>query len=286
MNYKGRRNRAKLSLYTMARELGMPKEKYIEVEKRKRELPRELLDKFVAITEPQKAREINFNRKQKLRTINEWIKTEAENKMKEMGYNQCTLAKASGIAQPNISFALAGKQTSDDTKEEMYDFLNNPLNKIVATEKKTQRGVRPKPKTEEQIEIEKWIEKNAKKKMKALKTTVKELADKIGGATYSEVRGIIDSTTKGNLALKIKIYEYLNRDEEEIFEEEKTKIVEAEPIEEIIKTPIEEPIETPTETIHEEPTTIEEKTTIELLIQENEKLKRQVMLYEKLIERL
>lgn len=149
--YQQRRVKAKISPYTMARELGISKEKYMEVDRGQRELEGELVDKFQDIIG--RAKEIRLNRMQKMRDIYEWLDSKrALEDIKKMGYNATSLAKQLNISQPTISFLLSNKErVSDDLKEEVYDFLHNPMNKIISKPDKT---IKKDDKKEEKQEVE------------------------------------------------------------------------------------------------------------------------------------
>ena len=71
MNYRQKRIASGISLYTMAKELGIGKNKYKEVEKNNLSLTGELLDKFMATID--KAKELNFNRLVKMKKVDEWL---------------------------------------------------------------------------------------------------------------------------------------------------------------------------------------------------------------------
>lgn len=131
MNYRQKRNNARISAYTMAKELGVSKEKYLKLEKNGISLENELLDKFNYVIN--NAKEINLNRMARLQEINEWYKSgKGLEKLKMMGYNYNSIAYEIGQkGSGNICKIFKGKEDSPnyDLKEEVYDFLNNPLNK-------------------------------------------------------------------------------------------------------------------------------------------------------------
>jgi transcriptional regulator with XRE-family HTH domain len=132
MNYRNRRNLKGLSIYTIAKELGVDYNQYLEVEKGKRHLEQEYIDKFLKILT--NAKEIKLNRMAKLQKIYPLFTSgEMKNKCREYGYSHKQLGKALGLTQGAISNAMTGnkKMTSDDTMERIYDFLTNPFNKKV-----------------------------------------------------------------------------------------------------------------------------------------------------------
>lgn len=136
MNYRQKRIASGISLYTMAKELGIGKNKYKEVENNNLSLTGELLDKFMATLD--KAKELNFNRLVKMKKVEEWFTSgQARQDMEQMGYTQPTLAQALGAHNTYVNKALIGKErVSEDFKEEMYDYLHNPLNKNLVVENK------------------------------------------------------------------------------------------------------------------------------------------------------
>ena len=129
MNYKFKRNQKRISMYTMAKKLGVDVTKYKKMEQGLVALEGELLDKFHDVLDH--AKEINLERSIKIRKIDEWISSGGMKKaMKDMGYNQMQLAKKLDTVQTTISKVALGKESvSDDMKEMVYDFLNNPFNK-------------------------------------------------------------------------------------------------------------------------------------------------------------
>ena len=132
MNYRNKRNLKRLSIYTVAKELGVDYNQYLEVEKGKRHLEQEYIDKFLKILA--NAKEIKLNRMVRLQKIYPLFTSgEMKNKCKEYGYSHAELGKALGLTQGAISNAMTGnrKMTSDDTMERIYDFLTNPFNKKV-----------------------------------------------------------------------------------------------------------------------------------------------------------
>ena len=163
MNFKKKRTDAKLSKYTMAKELGMGKEKYEKVEKGELELPSDLIDKFLNIT--YNAKEILFNRSNKLAKINEWILSgQIKKDIKEQGYDTLKeLAEVSGIHNSDISRIINNKHVCEDLKESLYDFLQNPLNKKVESQEKNKKGTKD------------MVEKKEEKVMKNIKKVMENI---------------------------------------------------------------------------------------------------------------
>jgi transcriptional regulator with XRE-family HTH domain len=131
MNYKARRNNKRISFYTMCKRLGLDKQTYLEVEKGKKNLEGEYIDKFEDTIA--NAEGIKLERTMRIAKINEWIKSgECLERLKEMGYTQASLARTLKMHPASICKTFKGDpMISDDTKEEIYDFLNNNLNKNV-----------------------------------------------------------------------------------------------------------------------------------------------------------
>lgn len=71
MNYRGRRNKANIKFYTMAKELGIDEKTYKEIEDGKRNLEGQMLDKFMNILKRNK--EINFNDAIKVNKIDKMV---------------------------------------------------------------------------------------------------------------------------------------------------------------------------------------------------------------------
>lgn len=145
MDYKVKRTSAKISVYTMAKELGVDEKTYRKLEKGIINLDGEQLQKFMDVIN--NAKEINFNRKMKMQEVNEWLTSgKAREDMEKMGYTQPTLAQELGCHNSYVNHTLKDeKSASDDFKEKMYDFLQNPFNKIDTIKKEVStRGNKPK----------------------------------------------------------------------------------------------------------------------------------------------
>ena len=234
--YTRKRLGNKLSAYTVAKELGISRETYMEIEKGLKNLEGELLDKFNDIIA--RAKEINFNRMGKLQEVNKWFEDgEAIKALEKLGLTQYDLADALGISQCHVSYAVRNKTrirngkkliVSDEVKEMIYDYLTNPLNKKVKQEAKT---VKPKNKF-------KGISSIFRKEL-----TIRD----------SETREPVET-------IEDKAKEYLV--ENDLVKETKITVIDIPVCEESHNNREEE------------------------LLKEIERLKRQIMLYEKLIERL
>ncbi len=135
MDYSGKRRKVKLSAYTVAKELGVDFNKYKLVENGIVHLEKDLLDKFLEITQPENAKMIKFNRDQRLFDIKNFASHNENLKklMKDRKYNQNQLADVMGVKKVTMSKLINyGKnkkdKVSDDLLERVYDFLMNPLN--------------------------------------------------------------------------------------------------------------------------------------------------------------
>ena len=272
MDYKQKRNRAKLSLYTMAKQLGITEKKYKEVESKKRPLEGNLVDKFQETLND--AKQITLDRNIKMMEINRWFKSEEANEtLNKYGYTQKDLATELELSRGTVSEAFKYGRGTDDVKEKIYDFLTNPINKKIAKEEKHGK-----------------IE-NLEKRLKALKISQKEFAKMIG---RSQVITSYLITGSRNVSP-----ETVQKAEEKIKELEKQNSVKN--IEESVEV-VEEVIEKPVEVVEEiKEAPMVEETTRELdykalyeeltlqysnLLSEKLKYQRQVMLYEKLIEKM
>lgn len=212
MNYKRKRIGAGLSAYTMSKELHVPYEKYLLVEKKQIPLEGSLLDRFHDALK--NAKMIKFNHKQKMHDIKRAIdKGELRDRMSKMGYNGMTLARELGIAPSEVSHVLNNKNSNDERVEMVYDFLMNPLNKNV-----------DESNTNEVIDMTK-----TKELIKEKLISSREIADALG----ISVSGVFQFLGKY----------YENRSDEKV-NKQKQKIIDFvnnyEPKKEVVKT---EPIE-------------------------------------------
>lgn len=296
MSYKSKRLRTGLSVYTVAKELGISEKTYREIEDKRRNLEGNMLDKFHEIIK--QAKEIKFNRKQKMQEIDNWIKDGSMlNDIRKMNYTQKELADVLEMDQATISTVANNKRKcSDDLKEKIYDFLQNPLNKKldepVKVEKK--KNVKKSELTATKIEdVKEWIKKgDMKTDIAKMGYNCTTLAKEIG-VHCSIINRLANNKKDCSDKLAIRIYDFLQNPLNSKFNKK--------------ETPVKTPIKTPTETsikIENSELTIDELKELSTeknerefcfdsmfnelieLRQENEKLKRQINLYEKLIERL
>lgn len=129
MNYRQKRNRSKLSVYTVSSRLGIDYNVYLDIENGKKELEGARIDKFLEIIN--NAKTIKFQRAQKMIKVDEWFKSgEVKNAIKKWGYNQYTLSKKLKISQSYLCNVINNsKNDCQDIKERIYDFLTDTLNK-------------------------------------------------------------------------------------------------------------------------------------------------------------
>lgn len=286
MNYRKRRNQIGLSVYTVARELGVDYDKYLEVEKGKRPLEQEYIDKFQNIIE--NATQIKLERAMKMARIKPlFTNGEIKQKISDYGYTHSELGKMLGMSQGNVSNAFSNnpKLTSDDTIERIYDFLNNPFNKKVekVIEEKTSmtRGKRRKSTPN----VEKFFEEHTLEEIYTTMNYKREDFAKWLGVGDFHVRNVCAGRKNLSAKLKEKIYEayqlYVNNKGEVNIENVKTQANNS-------NIEIKEPIETAKD--NDDMFTLEELKNI---IKENTMLKQKVAyyrkkinLYEKIMEKL
>lgn len=209
MNYRIRRNLKHLSVYTVAKNLGVDYNKYVQVERGERSLEKEYVDKFQKIMD--NATSIKLERSMKMARIRPLFANGVlKEKVKEYGYTHSELGEALGLTQGTISNAFSGnlKITSDDTMERIYDFLNEPFNKKVsATINQGKRGKYCSP------EVEKWFRENNLEELIAnSEYTRAKLAKKVG-VTESHITNVIKGNRNPSGNLKTALYEVFNSKE-------------------------------------------------------------------------
>lgn len=276
MNYRQRRTLAGISLYTMAKQLGIEEEKYKEVEKKKRPLEGKLVDKFQEVIK--NAKQIKFDRNIRLMEIDRWYASgEVKEALTEYGYNQVSLAKEMKLSNTTVLDAIKHGKATNDVKEKIYDFLNNPMNKKIKEEEQKETQI-----------------KDFGERLKALGLSQSEFS-KIANCSQAVVSYLVTGTRKVSPKVVGEAGRILMQLEEQQKEEQKAfEPVEAPVVEEPV---VEEPVEV-VEEVEEAP--VEEKTEVTdykalyenlteryaLLLDESMRAKRQIMLYEKLIARL
>lgn len=215
MKYKYKRQKAQIKFYTMAKELGIDEKTYKEIEDGKRNLEGNMLDKFMNILKRNK--EINFNDAIKVNKINKMIedKTLME-KITDLGYTQREVAKKIGTSQATISCMITKtRPVSDETKIKLYDFITNPLNKKLESDKTQKEAVKEekptetintKEKEEKPLDKAKNTVKSDNKKKEAVKIDVEvKLKD---FAVVKEMQAKIEKQEKRIATLKRRIMLY------------------------------------------------------------------------------
>lgn len=292
MNYKKRRIKAGINFYTMVKELGIPEKKYKEVEEGKRNLEGNMLDKFMDII--RRKTEVNINTMIDIEKVNKWITSEDFKKdMKNYGYTQRTLAKELNLGQSTISHAVNGRKgVSDSFKLKLYDFLHNPLNKVIKNKDENKKEV----KKSDDKDIKNWVIKNLNKKLKENKISQIKLAKELN-VSNSTISHIICGNHSVSKKLAKKIYDYFNKkqknDDMKIPKDFVNKEIKIDNNEQENKKEDKKDQNKDEKEIKKVTININNITTINLLKEKliklekkNEKLKRQIMLYEKLIEKL
>lgn len=285
MNYKRKRQKAGITFATMVKELGIPENKYKEVEENKRNLEGNMLDKFMEVLN--RAKEVQINDMQKIKEIDEWIKNGGvQEAIKKYGFtSQNELARELNVSQGRLSEMINGKDNiSDNFKLKVYNFLTNPLNKKAREEEevKAKSGRRP--------DYINWTIKNLEKEIKKAGIKQTDLAKHLS-CTNTHISHIVRGDTKPSKKIAKQIYDYFNKGVEEKVEEVKKEnigtIVVKTQDKDIIVKPVEKTSEKEAEKVvsdYKDLSPLEKKLAqkdVEII-----KLKRQIMLYEKLIARL
>ena len=218
MNYRGRRNKANIKFYTMAKELGIDEKTYKEIEEGKRNLEGQMLDKFMNILKRNK--EVNFNDAIKVNKINKMVEDKIiMKKITDLGYTQREIAKKIGISQGTVSCIITKtRPVSEEVKVKLYDFITNPLNKKLESDKLQKEAVKEtkgadninnKETTEKPLNEAKNTVKSDDKKKVATKIDVEiKLKD---FAVVKEMQAKIEKQERriANLKRKIMLYEKL-----------------------------------------------------------------------------
>lgn len=152
INYKRKRQAKHITFYTMCKELGINKNIYKEIEEGVKSLEGEYLEKFNETI--RNAKTILMERKIKMIDVNRWYEeNDLKEKSKEMGYSLKQLSKTIDLSYPTIArLANNIKYCGEDVKEEVYDFLNNSLNKKVKKVEEDNKKTLVSTKIEEPIE--------------------------------------------------------------------------------------------------------------------------------------
>lgn len=152
MNYRKKRTQAKLSIYTMAKELGIDYKTMLEIDRGERNLDGEYITKFLKVLE--RATAINMSRNEKLFEVRNYFMTDEPKKdLKKLNYAQSDLPKMFDCSLNPISRTFNKKiaEVSDDFLERIYDFLHNYTNKKLETKIETDI-TNIKPITEEDLQ--------------------------------------------------------------------------------------------------------------------------------------
>jgi transcriptional regulator with XRE-family HTH domain len=215
MKYKYKRQKAQIKFYTMAKELGIDEKTYKEIEDGKRNLEGNMLDKFMNILKRNK--EINFNDAIKVNKINKMVEDKTlMKKITDLGYTQREVAKKIGTSQGTISCMITKtRPVSDETKIKLYDFITNPLNKKLESDKTQKEAVKEekpnetintKEKEEKPLDKAKNTVKSDNKKKEAVKIDVEvKLKD---FAVVKEMQAKIEKQEKRIATLKRRIMLY------------------------------------------------------------------------------
>lgn len=215
MKYKYKRQKAQIKFYTMAKELGIDEKTYKEIEDGKRNLEGNMLDKFMNILKRNK--EINFNDAIKANKIDKMVEDKTlMQKITDLGYTQREVAKKIGTSQATISCMITKtRPVSDETKIKLYDFITNPLNKKLESDKMQKEAVKEekptetintKKKEEKPLDKAKNTVKSDNKKKEAVKIDVEvKLKD---FAVVKEMQAKIEKQEKRIATLKRRIMLY------------------------------------------------------------------------------
>lgn len=215
MKYKYKRQKAQIKFYTMAKELGIDEKTYKEIEDGKRNLEGNMLDKFMNILKRNK--EINFNDAIKANKIDKMVEDKTlMQKITDLGYTQREVAKKIGTSQATISCMITKtRPVSDELKIKLYDFITNPLNKKLESDKiqkeavkeeKPTETINTKEKEEKPLDKAKNTVKSDNKKKEAVKIDVEvKLKD---FAVVKEMQAKIEKQEKRIATLKRRIMLY------------------------------------------------------------------------------
>lgn len=218
MNYRGRRNKANIKFYTMAKELGIDEKTYKEIEEGKRNLEGQMLDKFMNILKRNK--EVNFNDAIKVNKINKMVEDKTlMKKITDLGYTQREIAKKIGISQGTVSCIITKtRPVSEEVKVKLYDFITNPLNKKLESDKLQKEAVK-ETKGADNINNKETTEKPDSEAKNTVKSDdKKKVATKIDVeiklkdfAVVKEMQAKIEKQERriANLKRKIMLYEKL-----------------------------------------------------------------------------
>ena len=294
MNYRTRRSLKNLSRYTVAKNLGVDYNKYVEVERGKRPLEKQYVDKFQEILA--NASEIKLAHSLRMGQVKEAFKNGTlRNKINEYGYTYSTLAKELGLTQSAISNAFSGnpRLTSDDTMERIYDFLNEPFNKQIDT---TNEGRKKGRRTRACApEVAKWFNENNLEEVYTNAGYTRGTFSKELGVSEGHITNVLNGNRNLSGALKTKIYEMFNPTPVTIDKQEtmETPNIMVDNDANVISNSVFDADKLVNSDIcyaNNEENDIETKPTLEeqldALLRENTRLKNQIDAYVKLIEKI
>lgn len=284
MNYKSKRVSAGIGTYTMAKELGVDEEKYKNLERGKLELKGQLLEKFMQTIG--KAKEIKFNRMDKMHEINEWVNSgQAAIDVKNTGYSQVEIGNLINASNSAICHLLKDKRGSDDLKEKLYDFVTNPLNKKVE-DKKDRKEIKYKTYT---LTNNNFIKLKLSNKISKDHTLykIKEILDnnditrkelvELSEHSYSNLTRLIgEKYIEESKETRELLYQNLLKKYGTSESEPTEEIVEEKAIEQVIETPVEKTCECACENVHKNEYIDELKEQIFNLKKENIYLKESI----------
>ena len=210
MNYRAKRRLKGLTAYTVAKELGVDYNKYVEVEKGLRPLESQYVDKFQYIL--RNAGQLRLAHTQKIQKVKESIIGGSLRKqIKDWGYSHKELGEKLGLSQGAVSNVLTGNMglTSEDTMERIYDFVHEPFNKKL--QKKDNGEKVSKVSTTDFDKINKWynsidLEKEILKHGFTKKTLARFL-----GVSDNHTYSVLNGNKNLSMGLKMKLYEELQK---------------------------------------------------------------------------
>ena len=291
LNYRKKRREAGISVYTMSKELGVDYDKYKEVERKKRPLEKEYLDKFLNTIE--NATEIRIKHIEKMAKVKEEIENGTLRQLvDDMGYSCTEVANALGITPTNISYAFqwGHANASEETRERLYDFLHNPFNKKIIEEKPveikrtTNSSTKHLKSISNRPEVNEWFDTHdldVELTKKGIRTT--QLAEMVG-VTPEHISNVKNGRRRASAKLKNAIYDILVDNEDKEVVVENPNILDINIVDKNIFDS--EPEKTTEENEKDVNTENEIADTLSALFEENARLRRQIDAFTKLIERL
>lgn len=128
MNYKSRRNRARLSDYFIARELNIPLSVYKEVEAQRRSLDSEKLETFISLVDAKS--NSRFREAVDMQNALIWFNdADLKSLCEEFKVTARDIAEDLGVSIPYIYSLIRKSKTSGIGVLMLYDYFHNNLNK-------------------------------------------------------------------------------------------------------------------------------------------------------------